>query len=120
MNPLISVEGIKCYAYHGCLEEEVVIGGHYSVDVHVWSDVSKSFDTDHLNDTVDYGMVTEIVLKEMAVKSKLIEHVCNRILQALSKQIKIYEKISVRVIKFNPPVHGDVEKVSVLLSKKKN
>ena len=29
----IYVENIRCYSYHGCLEEETVIGGNYVVDV---------------------------------------------------------------------------------------
>lgn len=113
---LISVEGIECYAFHGCLDEEAVIGGKYSVDVYVWADVSKSFETDHLHDTVDYSKITDIVLKEMGVRSKLIEHVCKRISDALAQYIKEYEKISVRVTKFNPPVNGNVEKTSFYLS----
>ena len=116
MGSLISVEGIECYAYHGCLDEEAIIGGRYMVDVYVEADVSKSFSSDDLNDTVDYSMITDVVLKEMAVRSKLIEHVAKRIMDALAGNIKAYEKISVRVTKFNPPVKGNVEKTSVLLT----
>lgn len=117
MSSLISVEGIECYAYHGCLDEEAIIGGNYSVDVYVWADVGKSFETDSLSDTVDYGMVNEIVLKEMLIRSKLIEHVGNRIVEKLSEHIKSFEKITVRVTKFNPPVNGNVKKTSFLVSK---
>src|ERR1051325_7130041 len=99
---LISVEGIECYAYHGCLDEEAIIGGRYLVDVYVEADVSKCFQTDNLNDTVDYSMITEIVLKEMSVRSKLVEHVCKRIVDSLVQYIKEYKKISVRVTKYNP------------------
>ena len=116
MDSLISVEGIECYAYHGCLDEEAVIGGRYLVDVYVQADVSKSFATDHLHDTVDYSMITDLVLKEMSVRSKLIEHVCKRISDALVQYIKVFEKISVRVTKFNPPVNGNVEKTSIFIS----
>ncbi|HKR04455.1 MAG TPA: dihydroneopterin aldolase [Bacteroidia bacterium] len=116
MESLISVEGIECYAYHGCLDEEGVIGGRYMVDVYVEADVSKCFATDDLHDTVDYSMIADIVLKEMAVRSKLVEHVCKRISDALAQYIKEYEKISVRVTKFNPPVNGKVEKTSFYLS----
>lgn len=113
---LITVEGIKCYAYHGCLDEEAIIGGKYSVDVYVEADVSKSFETDNLHDTVDYSMITDIVLKEMAVRSKLIEHACKRVVDKLVLYIKEYEKISVRVTKFHPPVNGNVEKTSIYLT----
>jgi len=116
MESLITVEGIECYAYHGCLDEEAIIGGKYLVDVYVWADVSKCFATDDLNDTVDYSLITDIVLKAMAVRSKLVEHVCKRILNSLVGYIKAHEKIAVRVTKFNPPVSGNVEKTSFYLS----
>ena len=37
---LIEVNGIRVYAYHGCLTEEGRIGGHYSVDVSIDGDLS--------------------------------------------------------------------------------
>ena len=88
----ISVEGIECYAYHGCMEEEGIIGGNYTVDVYIWADVSKSFKTDSLDDTIDYAMIHDLVRKEMAIRSKLIEHVANRILENISSQIKSFSK----------------------------
>ncbi len=37
----ISIEGIECYAFHGCLDEEARIGGRYLVDVHIDKDVEQ-------------------------------------------------------------------------------
>jgi len=117
MSDQISVEGIECYAYHGCLPEESVIGCRYSVDVYVYSDVSKSFQTDDLDDTVDYVMIYDTVKTEMAIPSKLIEHVTARILVKLEKKIKKFERIDVRVTKYNPPVNGSIQKTSFFASK---
>jgi len=116
MVQVISVEGIECHAYHGCLPEEAVIGGRYLVDVYVHGDFSAAWKSDELEDTVDYGMINEVVVKQMAVRSKLIEHVASRILQELKKNISRFDKIEVRVTKFNPPVDGNVEKTSFFIS----
>ena len=35
---LIEVNGIRVFAYHGCLAEEATIGGLYRVDVQVEGD----------------------------------------------------------------------------------
>jgi 7,8-dihydroneopterin aldolase/epimerase/oxygenase len=113
---VISVEGIECYAYHGCLPEEAVIGGRYLVDIYVHGDFSAAFSSDKLEETVDYGMINDVVVKQMAIKSKLIEHVASRILQELKKNISRFEKIEVRVTKFNPPVDGNVEKTAFFIS----
>src|ERR1035437_4873717 len=107
----IMVEGIKLYAYHGCKKEEAVIGGNYIVDVCIEADMSKPSKTDNLNDAIDYVTVYEIVKKEMSVRSKLIEHVAQRILNKLKKIFSKAECIEIKVTKLNPPIEGDVEKV---------
>ena len=80
---LIQINGIRVFAYHGCLAEEARIGGHYRVDVQVEGDFSIAEGSDELSSTVDYGRVTAIVLEQMALRSALIEHVARRILEAL-------------------------------------
>ena len=112
----ILVEGIKLYAYHGCMKEETLIGGNYIVDVCIEADMSKPSKSDNLNDAIDYVTVYEIVKKEMAVRSKLIEHVAKRILDKLKKRFPKTEFIEVKVTKLNPPINGDVEKVCVVVS----
>lgn len=110
---IIHVSGIKCYAYHGCLEEEAVIGGNYIVDIEIETDFEEAAATDHLSKTVDYVEVYEIVKTEMTIRSKLIEHVAKRICDALLKKIIRIQEVTVQVTKINPPMNGDVEKVSV-------
>ena len=112
----ILVQGIKLYAYHGCMKEEAVIGGNYIVDVVIETDLGKPSKSDKLNDTIDYVTVYEIVKKEMAVRSKLIEHAAKRILDKLQKSFPKTRSIEVKVTKLNPPIPGEVEKVSVVLS----
>ena len=59
--------------------------------------------------------VYNIVKKEMAIRSKLIEHVGLRIINQLRKEITGLEKVEVKVTKLNPPINGDVEKVSIVI-----
>ena len=54
----IEVKGIKIYAYHGCLAEEERIGGNYIVDLAIHADLTHSFTSDKLQDTVDYVLLT--------------------------------------------------------------
>ena len=35
---VVQVHGVRTYSYHGCLEEEKVIGGNYIVDIDVFCD----------------------------------------------------------------------------------
>ena len=115
MRHTVEVNGIKLYAFHGCLPEEGKIGGHYTIDVAVTTDFSSSFDTDDLNDTVDYVDINKIVKEEMKQRSKLIEHVAKRILKRFSTEIKGIDNAKVKVIKHCPPIEGDVDNVAVII-----
>jgi len=113
MTQNINIEGIKLYAYHGCLEEEARVGGHYIVDVYMTTDFSEAAATDDLTKTIDYCTVYEICKKQMAVRSKLIEQVAQRIYNNLWEEFDELISLRVKVTKLTPPMNGDVERVSV-------
>ena len=113
----IQVNNIKLYANHGCLEEEAKIGSWYRVDVQVSANLDKSSVTDNLNDTVDYVHLNHIVKEEMAIRSKLLEEVANRILKRTLNELTMVKKVTVSVSKINPPIGGNVEMVTITKSK---
>lgn len=113
---IINVTGIRLYAYHGCLEEEAIIGGNYIVDVKIETDFSRAQVSDELSKTVDYVSVFNIVKAQMAIRSKLIEHAAALIADELVKQFPAIQKTEVTVTKLNPPMNGDVAQVSVTVS----
>lgn len=113
----IEVSGIRLYAYHGCLEEEARIGSEYLVDVNLWANLQQATDNDELGDTLDYVTVYRLVAEEMAVRSKLIEHVGGRILKRLFDSLPPLEQAEVRVTKCAPPINGDVAQVSAVLKR---
>ena len=112
----VVVDGIKLYAYHGCLPEEEKIGGHYIVNVAIDTNFEASFSSDDLIDTVDYVLINQIVKEEMAIRSKLIEHVGYRIVSRFKKEIKGIKSIKIEVKKVCPPIGGDVDSVSIIIS----
>lgn len=109
----INIEGIELYAYHGCLEEEAKIGGHYTVDVYLKTDFSEAAKHDELEKTIDYCSIYEISKLEMATRSKLIEQVCQRIYDRILKTHPSVKSLHVKVTKHSPPLNGDVKRVSV-------
>ena len=112
----ILVSGIKIYAFHGCLEEEAKIGSDYQVDVEINTDFSNAALTDNLSHTVDYVQVNKIVKEEMLIRSKLLEHVGQRILNRFHQEIKHPATYLVKISKIKPPINGDVQAVSIILS----
>lgn len=115
----IHLKDIKVFTNHGCLPEEEKIGSNYLVNMWVKTDLKKAAKSDLLIDTVDYVHLNAIVKKEMAVRSKLLEHVGQRIIDTSINEIPKIKKIKVTVSKINPPIGGDVSMVSVTISGKK-
>ena len=110
---IITVSGIKLYAYHGCMQEEAKIGSYYEVDVMLESDLSEAAMSDNLTQTVDYVAVNKIVTEEMAIRSKLLEHVAQRIITKIVDNHPEIVSIEVSVAKLNPPINGNVDRVVV-------
>ena len=113
----IKLKNIRVFAYHGCLDEEGKIGSDYRVNLKVKGDLSHSAKTDALADTIDYVHLNKIVKEEMAIRSKLLETVAERILKRVLDEIILVQKAKVEVSKINPPIGGNVAMVSVIRSK---
>ena len=112
----VRVNNIKTYSYHGCLDEEGVIGSDYRIDVEVSVKNKIAQQTDDLSQTVDYSDVTKIVVEEMGIRSKLIETVSARIIKRVHNECEHVSSVIVSVTKINPPIEGDVVTVCVVLN----
>lgn len=115
MKHTIEVNGIKLYAFHGCLPEEGKIGGNYIVDLTITTDFTEAAVTDELIKTVDYVVVNQIVKEEMAIRSKLIEHVGQRIVNRIKSEVNNVDALCVKVTKICPPINGDVDNVAIII-----
>ena len=111
---LITVEGIRVFAYHGHLPEEAKLGGHFIVNIWVTADTTKVEKSDDLSDTVDYVKIIEIVKQQMAIRSDMIEHPARRIVDAILPLQKV-QKVKVEVQKITPPIDATFDKISVTI-----
>ena len=111
---LISIEGIKIFAYHGHLKEEAILGGHFIVNVWINVDTRDVEKTDNLNDTVDYVKILDIVKKQMAIRAEMIETPARRIVDAILYLEKV-NKVKVELEKTHPPIDAVFNKISVTI-----
>ena len=102
----IALRGLTFFAFHGVLPEERQQGNRFVVDLVLEADISRAVCTDNLGDTVNYAEVYEVVRREMAVPSQLLEHVCGRIATALLDAFAPLQRVRVSVTKRNPPIEG--------------
>jgi dihydroneopterin aldolase len=113
----IKLKNIRTFSYHGCLIEESKIGSDYRVDLEIETDLTQSALSDKLSDTVDYVLLNRIVVEEMAIRAELLENVAHRIIVRAMNEAPTITKIEVEVSKINPPIGGDVEAVTIIMSK---
>tara|TARA_E500000178_G_scaffold356034_1_gene431211 strand:+ start:3251 stop:3628 length:378 start_codon:yes stop_codon:yes gene_type:complete len=116
----IKLEEIKCYGYHGCMEEEGILGTEYIVNIELELNLVNSILSDKLEDTVDYVKVNSIVKKEIDKRSKLIETVCGNIIKKINTEFENLISVLVEIKKTSPPINGNVKNVSIQLKSNKN
>ncbi len=113
---MIAIEGMEFYAYHGCFEEEKIIGTGFMVDLYFTTDTTEAELSDNLRKTVNYLEVYRVVKKEMEISSNLLEHISRRILMAVQREFPQVEWAKVKIQKLNPPLGGKMKSVSVTLT----
>lgn len=114
---IIELENMKFYAYHGHYEVEQKVGNHFLVSLLAETEMRTALQSDRLRDAVDYQQIYALVLREMEIPSHLLEHVAERILSSLLSEVKGINSARVKISKMNPPMGGEIEKVSVTLER---
>lgn len=113
----IHIEGMKFYAFHGHYPVEQIVGNEFIVELRIETADNEALSSDKLKDAINYQSVYEIVKAEMNINSNLLEHVANRILNSLYTRFSLIGRAEVKISKLNPSMGGEIEKVSVILSK---
>ncbi len=109
------LNNVRLFAYHGALPQERMTGGMYSLTLAIDYPFGKALATDDLVDTLSYADVLDVVRREMAVPSNLLEHVAGRILSSLFAAFPRIERAEIEIRKENPPIGGDTAGAGVLL-----
>lgn len=110
----VSLSRIRCYAYHGVLEQERVVGGEYEVSLRLTlGEAEASVLRDCLSGTVNYAEAYALVQREMRQPSALLERVAGRLLQAVFDAFPLVVEAEVEVCKCNPPMGADCTGASV-------
>lgn len=117
--PGIRLNGMKFFAYHGCLAEEATQGNHFKVDLKLKYNMDAASKSDELHDALDYQEAYRIVQEEMSVRSCLLEHLARCILDRLFDKFAQLDEAEIIVYKLNPPIGGEMDSVSVSQSCKR-
>lgn len=113
MSSKIYLRNVRFHAFHGVLPQEGIVGNDYLVNLVLDYDFSSAMKTDDLQGTLNYAEVYQMVKEEMAVPSKLLEHVAGRIAQRLFSDFPEIQKLQLSITKVNPPMGADSDGAGV-------
>jgi dihydroneopterin aldolase len=111
----ILLKEVRFYAYHGVMPQERKVGGDFTVSLRVGVDLTRPVASDDVADTVNYATLYEVVKREMAIPSQLLEHVAGRIGQAVFETFPQVLSIDLTLMKLNPPMGADSKGAGVEL-----
>ena len=116
MKTSVFIDEVRFHAFHGVMPQERTVGADFTVSLRVEYDFSRAVETDDLADTISYADLYDILKSEMAVPSRLLEHVAGRIVRSIADRYPQVSAISVRLSKDNPPMGADCRGAGVELS----
>ena len=97
MSSKIYLRNVRFHAFHGVLPQEGIVGNDYLVNLVLDYDFSSAMQTDDLQGTLNYAEVYQKVREEMAVPSKLLEHVAGRIAYRLFSDFPEIQKLQLSI-----------------------
>ena len=109
----IHLKGIRLYAFHGVLPQESQVGAEYTLDLRLKTDFRLAAEQDVLEGTLNYAEVFQTVWEEMAIPSRLLEHVIHRIARQLFHRFPALTEVRIALYKQNPPMGADCGQVGV-------
>ena len=113
MSSRIFIAGLRMRACHGVLPQERIVGGDFEVNLSVEYDITRAMATDDVADTLSYADLSDLVRREMAVPSNLLEHVAGRIAKAIIGRWPQVQSVSLSITKLNPPMGADCDGAGV-------
>lgn len=120
MSDSILITGIHGFGYHGVFDHERRDGQDFYVDVSMQVNLLAASISDDIEDTVNYGLISELVVNEITSNPvSLIEKLAGRIAEKiLNTQEKAIE-VSITVHKPQAPVSVKVSDIAVTITRKR-
>ena len=115
----IGIRDLEVYAYHGVYEEENHLGQKFYVSADLTLNTWDAEHTDHLDDSVNYGIVCECIRETMlSIQNKLIERTAGNLCEKLLETFPMIEGVKIRLDKPNAPIPQHLRTVFVEAERK--
>jgi len=95
------------------LHNKNLVRFEFIINLRLKTDFGKATETDEVEDTVSYADIYAALKEEMELPSKLLEHVCGRIVKRLFRDFRKIREIEIKLAKRNPPMGADIDSAGV-------
>ncbi len=111
---------MEFYAYHGVFSEENKLGQMFVVDLVMEADLSEAAETDDVTKTVNYAEAYEATKEIVEERTyDLVETVTAKICEAVLDKFSIVKRVTVKVMKKNPPIPGHYDYVAIEMTRER-
>jgi len=101
----VQLHNLLFNAYHGIHPEEKILGNEYIVDTNLEFH-EKVDEISHIDETINYATVYEIIKKNMNSATPLLETVVMKTGNEIHQNFPSLKSISISIRKLNPPIEG--------------
>lgn len=116
MTGYINIDRLALWGQHGVMPQENVVGAMFYVTLHIETDISEdALLHDRLEGTVSYADIIDIVRREMAVPSRLLEHLAHRTGRHILDSFRAVRSLTIYIYKENPPCGASADGIGVEL-----
>ena len=109
----IHLRQVRFHVFHGVLPQEQQVGADFLLDLKVGYPLARAMQSDEVGDTLNYVALYALVAREMQQPSKLLEHVAERMAEAISQTFPRVTSIDLELTKLNPPMGAECGGASV-------
>lgn len=99
----IELSHLQFHSFHGVFEEESKTGGDYEVDL-VASFEPECVPVHHMDETVDYTLLYEVIKQHMEKPTKLLETLATEMAKEILTTYSKIKEVSVKIKKLNAPI----------------
>lgn len=114
MTITLHLEKLRFFAYHGLYELEKRIGNEFELDVLLAFKQEKPL-VQHINDTINYAIVFDIIKEEMQQPRELLETFISELALRLKNNFPQICKTNITIYKRTVPIEGITGRVGVAL-----
>jgi len=99
----VLLKDLRFFAFHGLYEGEKVLGNDFLVNLEIGY-TPKQFPVQHIEDTIDYAAVYQLVKSRMNIPTPLLETLVSDIAREILAQFSLSDYVRITIEKMRPPV----------------